>query len=323
MLWWTALSVAAADTCAAWGSPTAPVEVAGGLVSQSSGLAASRARPGVLYTHDDKNGPRDLFAYSLDGVFLGAHEVKGAVNEDWEGLEAAPCPDGGDCIYVGDIGDNDRQRREIRVLVVREPERDGASAKVVRTLTATWPGGPRDSEALLVHPCTGDVYVVTREGSTDVAIHRFPDDAHRGRKPLEEVAVFPLDGAADSPKITGGSFDADGDRVVLRNESHVWEWAVDPERPEAHWSDPPTELSLPLNESEAITYTLDGDLVSSSEGFPMTLATLPCDDLGAPTGTCVFEPEAGCRCSGAPTQPGPTGIFVAFLMLYSRRRLDT
>lgn len=326
MLWLLTLALGWADTCNAWGPATDAIEVRGGLVSESSGLAASVTRPGVLYTHDDHNGPRSLYAFSLDGKYLGEHEVKGGINEDWEALDAAPCPDKGDCLYIGDIGDNDGTRYEIRVLIAREPEGEGDNAKVMRTLKATYPGGNRDAEALLVHPCTGDVYVVSKGASDRVAIHRFPPDAHKKTKQLIEVANFELPGTdpelGSAFKITGGSFDADGDRVVLRSELDVWEWLVDPDDPEVHWLDPPTVLDLPLADSEAITYTLDGNLVSSSEGAPMTMAWMDCEDLLPPEGECVFEYQPGCGCDSSRSTPVVGGFLVIFFMLYSRSRLD-
>ena len=327
MLWLFSLSLALGDTCNDWGPATEAYEVDGGLVSESSGLAASRARPGVLYTHDDKNGPRKLYAFSLDGTFLGEHDVKGGVNEDWEALEAAPCPDKGDCIYIGDIGDNDGDRRDIRVLIAREPEGDTGAAKVMRTLKGTYPGGNRDSEAMMVHPCTGDVYVVSKTASDRVAIHKFPPDAHKGgSKQLKEVANFELLGddpdLGSSFKITGGSFDIDGDRVVLRSELNVWEWTVDPDNPENHWRETPTLLNMVLTDSEAITYTLDGNLISSSEGSPMTMVSVECLDVLAPEGECVFDYQPGCGCDASRSSPVVGGFLVIFFMLYSRGRLD-
>lgn len=323
MFWTLITALALADTCALWGEASPAEPVRGGLIAESSGLAASRVHPGVIYTHDDRNGPRELSSYTVDGKFLHQHNVRGGSNEDWEGIEAAPCPDRGDCIYIGDIGDNDEVRDEIRVYIAREPDRDDGALKVIETRKAVWPGSPRDSEALLVHPCSGDIYVISKSASALVAVHRFPDEQ---KGTLIEVAQLQLDG--DSPfldgsfKITGGSFDADGDRVVLRSERNVWEWVVDPDDPEAHWAEVPEPLTIALDDSEAITYTLDGDLISSSEGSPMTLSTMLCEDLLPAAGECRFDYQPGCRCDSSKTIPAPSGFLLLYFMLYSRRSVD-
>lgn len=318
------LALALADTCPTWSPADDPFEVKGGIVSESSGLAASRARPGVLYTHDDKGGAAELYAFDLDGKYLGEHDVRGAQNLDWEDLAAAPCPDKGDCVYIGDIGDNDRRRDSIAVHIAREPDGEGGAFKVMRTLEGSYPDDPQDAEALLVHPCTGDVYVVTKTGDTFISVYRFPEDSHKGQPPtLILVSSFELPGSEDARKVTGGDFDVDGDRVVLRSLELAWEWEVDPSDPEVHWNDAARPIDLPLVDSEAITYTLDGDLIASSEGSPMTMNALPCESPEPSAHVCDFPYEPGCACATSGSSPVPTGFLVLFFMLYSRGRLDT
>lgn len=318
MLTWL-ISTALADTCAAWGEPQPPIESRGVFAAESSGVAASRRRPGVLYTHEDHGSPDVLYALTEDGESLGEHEVRGGTNEDWEDIAAAPCPDEGDCLYIGDIGDNDGTRDHIRVYIAREPEAEGEPAKVIRVLKAAYPNGPEDSETLLVHPCSGDVFVVTKSSDPHATVYRFPEDAHRGTGTLAPVGTLTLDGS----DVTAGDFDGDGDRAVLRTEQALWEWSnVDREAAELHWGSAPTRLDLPLPHTEAVTYTVDGDLVSTAEGLPMLLARLACDEPVATEGPCDFPYAPLCGCATQGHSPVASSLVVLFFMLYSRRRVD-
>ena len=308
------LSLAAlGDTCT-WGEP---VEVAaiGGVAPESSGLVASRARPGWWLTHDDKGGAPELYAFTPDGTVGRSHLVAGAEFDDWEDIAAGPCPeDGSDCLYIGDIGDNDGQRDTLTVYVAREPASDGAVAEVVATWSYAWPDAPRDAETLLVHPCTGQIFIVSRESSgARVAL------APPGGGTLEVVATLDL-GAS----VTGGDFDTDGDRLALRGTGGAWEWAVDPGEPTAAFSTEPIDLPLErLEDSESIAYGLEGDLWTTAEGLPMVLQQLPCVSrtlsdhaCSPPTDPVERGEEKGCGC----TSSSPITVWMLLPLLGLARR---
>ena len=101
-------------------------------LTETSGLVASRAHPGVLWAHDDSGGAPEVVAIDLDGADHGSVAVTGAEAFDWEDIALLPGADGGpDRLVVGDIGDNFgriRQGAPIRLYVVDEPTPPGAGA---------------------------------------------------------------------------------------------------------------------------------------------------------------------------------------------------
>src|SRR5688572_31114856 len=97
---------AAADVCAADGPPK-PLN---GL-SEASGAALSRRTPGVIWSHNDSGQPL-LHALDAAGQSRGRVRIPKATGEDWEDISVAACS-GGSCLYVADIGDNNRARRSI------------------------------------------------------------------------------------------------------------------------------------------------------------------------------------------------------------------
>src|SRR5207247_1030146 len=99
------------------------------------------------------------------GVLLAEFDLGGATNVDWEDIAVGPCSSG-TCVFLGDTGDNDMNRTQYAVYRVAEPDPAAGAKQMVPStrLPFVYPDGPHNAEALLVHPTTGDVYVVTKVG---------------------------------------------------------------------------------------------------------------------------------------------------------------
>lgn len=320
MLWTVLLALGArADTCAAYLPGEAIGELSDTPVTESSGVVESRTRDGVWFTHNDRGDDAVIYAFDLAGKLIETHEVKGAEHEDWEDIAAAPCPRGGECLYIGDIGDNDDERPSITVYVAKEPA-EGKSAKVVERWTGIYDDGPHDAEALLVNPCTGRVHIITKEGDGEAGIYRFPPFPGRETATLERIGTVVLDGlTSDSRQVTSADFDADGDRAVLRTADRIYEWQVDPASANAHWADPPIEIVGAIEtQGEGITYSLNGDLVTTSEGEPMTISVVRCESLERSAHLCDFPFQGGCGCNHA-----RAALLLPLVGLLRRRRRET
>src|SRR6266566_1484018 len=61
-------------------------------VKESSGIAASRAHPGVLWTHNDSGDDAYVYATDLAGADRGVVRIRGARAVDWEDIALGPCP---------------------------------------------------------------------------------------------------------------------------------------------------------------------------------------------------------------------------------------
>jgi len=79
-------------------------------------------------------------------------------------------------LYVADIGDNTSSRSNIKVYQIPEPAVYGrqytnpvtVTPKGTRTITLTYPDGPRDAEALMVDSVTGDLFIFSKESPTRI-----------------------------------------------------------------------------------------------------------------------------------------------------------
>ncbi|MBE7324282.1 hypothetical protein IEQ44_06425 [Nocardioides sp. Y6] len=216
-----AVSIGASASLVPVGTAVAPVEAAetaearvertikGKAITESSGLARSTYSRPVLFTHNDSGDSARVFAVSKAGRTRAVLRLKGASAVDWEDISTGP----EHSVWVGDIGDNGRSREQITVYRFTEPKRlprRGRTVKVAtKKYTFTYPDRPRDAEALLVHPRTGRLFIVTKSAEGDPGIYRAP-------KKLSRSSTNTLKRIADAPlKITAGTFSPDGKTRVL------------------------------------------------------------------------------------------------------------
>lgn len=146
---------------------------------EASGLAASRATPGLLWTHADSGDLAVLHALDARGDHVGSVQVEGVKAIDWEDLAAFEL-DGEAWLCVGDVGDNAARRPSLRLHFIREP----AAARLSRgqvllvkpdyTLQVAFEDGPRDCESVAVDATERQVYLLSK------------------REPVPRLYVLPL-----------------------------------------------------------------------------------------------------------------------------------
>jgi hypothetical protein len=251
---------AAADTCSAPGTARNLPEVA----RESSGIALGRERPGLLWTHNDRGNTPELFAVDEQGGLVQTVRL-GVPAIDWEDIEIANC-DGGSCLYVGDIGDNDALRENIAIYRLPEPTEGQREAGEVVALRARYPEGPRDAESLFVLP-SGDIFIVTKGRGTEIALYRLPAPQSPDRiATLERVReLFPMPENSDD-RVSAATATRDGRRVAVRSYRNLYVYDA-----AALVSGAPVEPTVidlaPLGEGqgEGVTLADEGTIWLSSE----------------------------------------------------------
>ena len=256
-------------------------------VGESSGLAASRRNPRLLWTHNDSDDEPYLYCLDLEGASCGTWRVTGAEAFDWEDMAAGPGPLAGEpYLYVGDIGDNLDQRDEIVVYRVPEPAAGGgapvpttaspAATPPAEALRLRYPDGPRNAEALLVHPTSGDVYVVAKDAqAAGVYKAAAPLDGSRVTTMVRVGTIRLSGGSRGLEQVTGGDISPDGRRVTVSTYAQGYELEAPAGAPafDDVWGVTPAPVSLgPRAQGEAVAYRLDGRaLLATSEIAPSPL----------------------------------------------------
>ncbi|TJZ52903.1 esterase-like activity of phytase family protein [Streptomyces piniterrae] len=225
-------------------------------ITESSGLAASRVHPGIYWTHNDSDdGP---YVYAVDaesGRTVATLTLRGiGAPRDVEAVSIGP--DGN--IYVGDIGDN-RGGTWDHVWIYRfpEPKRLRDATVTAAQFTVTYADGPRDAEALMVHPKTGRVYIASKKQDGGGALYEGPPRlSASGTNTFRRVSPIDL-------WVTDGAFSPDGTRLALRSYfgGRMYRWQDG--RPKDLGS-----VSVPFQgQGESVTFAPDGrTLMYGSEG---------------------------------------------------------
>ncbi|WP_020574314.1 hypothetical protein [Actinopolymorpha alba] len=257
-------------------------------ITEPSGLALSTKFRSLFYTHNDSGDLPRVFALDGHGTVVSTLTLGQATNVDWEAIASGP--DGR--IWVGDIGDNQRARSSITLYRFREPDSFGDRRVQWSRFRLSYPDGPHDAEALLVHPQTGRVYVVTKDPRGG--------GIYAGPQQLASGVVNRLTRIADAPAmVTDGSFVPDGSAIVLRTyaDAHVLSW---PDAAEVR--------SFPLpsqRQGEGLTVSLNGERIFvGSEGAGSTVLSLPITGAGGVvTPTPSSSASASPRSTPATTPP--------------------
>jgi hypothetical protein len=256
-------------------------------ITESSGLAASRRNPGLLWTHNDSGDEPFVYCIDLKAASCGAWRVTGAEAWDWEDMAAGPGPRAGEpYLYLGDVGDNLDQRTEIIVYRIPEPVAGAAGPVPTKAApAATAPaevlrlrypdGAGHNAEALAVHPTTGDVYVVTKDAqAARVFKAAAPLDPSKVATMVQMGTIRLGTGPRGLEQVTGADISPDGRRVVLCTYSAGFELEVPAAAPfDDVWSQTPAPVTLGLRlQGESIAYRLDGRaLLTTSEIVPAPL----------------------------------------------------
>ncbi|MFD9813856.1 hypothetical protein [Streptomyces sp. NPDC059080] len=279
-------------------------------ITESSGLIASRTHPGVYWTHNDSDdGPYVYAVDSRTGRTVATVTLRGIGDpRDVEAISLGP--DGN--LYVGDIGDNLGGTWD-HVWIYRFPE-----PKQLRdqTVTATqfdvkYDDGPRDAEALMVHPKTGRVYIASKKQGGGGALYAAPEHlSTSGTNVFRKVAPIDL-------WVTDGSFSPDGTRLILRSYFGARMYAWKDGRPEDLGS-----VGVPVQQQgESVSFTLDGrTLMFGSEGenspvepvglsgkqLPESVAGQEADDGG--------KDGSGSTTDGSALSPGLVKVGLVFVL---------
>jgi hypothetical protein len=192
---------------------------------ETSGIAASRTYPGVIWAHNDSGGEAIVYALALDGTLLSTQRIDDAFPLDLEDIAIGPGPDPSiDYLYVADIGDNLRFRPDVIVYRIPEPNpyADGTTSGVEK-LRLTYPEPGVNSEALAVDPVTGDLFLFEKTRDDPVAMYVARSETLRidEHTPLQLAGTLGIDAGSE---VSGADVAASGDRIALRGYEEIWVW---------------------------------------------------------------------------------------------------
>jgi hypothetical protein len=259
------------STESAFEPPQVTGHIANHDITEASGLVASKCQPNVFWTHNDSGDGPFIYAVNPSGENLGTWKVTNAENLDWEDIAERKEPDGICRIYIGEIGDNDIKRDVHTIYRVREPEVSDDSKNVRRknapdtdaaeSVNFSYADMNQNAETLLVHPTTGDIYVLTKRKEGPSGVYKIAPTF--GSSEVQKVTRLADLQVPSIPVglLTGGDISPDGRSIALCDYIDGYELTLpaDDTNFDDIWKQQPMKIDLGEREQgEAICYSIDG-----------------------------------------------------------------
>lgn len=249
-------------------------------IVESSGLVVA---DGLVVTVNDSGHEPAIYTVNLkNGRTVGTTSW----SADGHDLEAL-APAGPGEVWAGDIGDNLKIRPDLEVTKVPYGVDDRSAPG--ESYRLTFPDQANDAEALLAHPRTGRLYVVSKH-VLGGAVYAAP--AH-----LEASQRNRMTRLGDAPAVvTDGAFFPDGRHLILRNYATATVLAFPSLRELGTFGLPAQQ------QGEGLAVSPDGRIYLSSEGSRSALleVTLP-EEIAEQVGSAGRSP------SGDSETPVPEG----------------
>jgi len=195
-------------------------------VYEASGVIQASFDDDLVWIINDSGNPAEVFLISQStGKTITLLELDSVSNIDWEDLASHQDSLGNNYLYIADIGDNYGSRATVNVYKFLEPSLSDIDTALSRQsytplgleiISFTYEGGPRDAEALIVHPQSGAISIINKR-TLQNGIYRVNTDSSKAFF-LGDFTMYMC--TAGDAKIIGG----DHIEVVARNYDRLLLW---------------------------------------------------------------------------------------------------
>ena len=237
------------------------------IIEEASGLVESVENSNSLWTHNDGgDGPFLYLISSFDAKILKKISLVGIKNEDWEDLAIGPSilGDTSTYIYLGDIGDNKKNKTIKKIHFFREPkikdfDNELIEINDIKTISFYSEKKIVNFETLMIDPNSKELFLIAKNKKKKQNIYKIDtenieiDEIQKAKKYLT-LNLKNLKG-----EITGGEISRNGQKCLIKTYKNVflWERKKD-EKWKNIWSQAPKILKyIPESQGEAICWSND------------------------------------------------------------------
>ncbi|MFL1010790.1 hypothetical protein [Flavisericum labens] len=164
----------------------------------------------LLWTIEDAGNKNNIYGFNEQGDLIKNIEIKNAKNIDWEDLTS----DNNGNLYIGDFGNNSKNREHFTIYKVSNFEKDVTTAESIH-FTLPKDVKPEDFEAFFI--LENFFYIFSKENKSSILL-KVPNAI--GKHTAELVTDFNLDGKHH--KITSADISHDDSTIVLLNHDKLW-----------------------------------------------------------------------------------------------------
>lgn len=196
-------------------------------INEASGIVPSYLYNNMFWVTNDSGDQTRLFLINDSAE----HKLTVILNEinafDTEDLSMGPGPiPGANYIYIADVGDNTTNRTSVKIYRVKEPITNLEETPIeividkseIDIIEYQYPDGPRDCEAVMVDPSTGDIFIVTKsDNPVNLYALPYPQSTSSVNTSvfLKTLPFF---------IITAGDISYNGREILIKNYAFVYHW---------------------------------------------------------------------------------------------------
>ena len=175
----------------------------------------------IWMINDSGNKPK-VFGVNQKGTIEKVVAVN-AKNHDWEDLTS----DAQGNLYIGDFGNNNRKRKKLRILKIKNKDLLDLENVEVETITFEYPGTPEkmqvsyDAEAFLYHKSYFYIFTKSREKGNLGRTLLFKVPNRKGKHTAEFISEYTFCNHVNC-RVTAADISEDGKTVVLLNHKSVF-----------------------------------------------------------------------------------------------------
>lgn len=225
-------------------------------IEENSGMAVSTTYPNRLYTINDSGNDTILFVSEWTGANTKRISMPFGI-DDWEDIDVGPCNPGDVkvCVFIADIGDNSVNRKNVTIYSFPEPSERLEKPTQVTTLKVTYNTGKTDAETFMVHPITGERYILDKN---------YENKPHNLYKITGTVATRVATYASVRGSVGAGDISPDGTKIIAidSDDNRKVAWVLDFESNVLETFD----ALYPLGSHESIAWLSDDRFLYGSEG---------------------------------------------------------
>lgn len=210
----------------------------------------------LLYTINDGGSRPEIFVIDYHGNIKSIEFVNGVKNKDWEDLTS----DNDDNIYIGDVGNNFNNRKNLEIHKVYKNGLLEKSIKYTYKDQNHFPPDKRkmnfDCEAMILD--NDSLFLISKNrGVKDVKLYGLSTEADNQVVPIKSIRKL-------KGMITAADISPDGSEMVLLAYGHIYFFNVS----KGISLDHPTRCLYygRMAQSEGITYLSNDELMISNEG---------------------------------------------------------
>lgn len=195
-------------------------------LSENSGIVQFQTE--TAWFIEDSGNSDNLYKTDFKGNIIKHLDIKNQKNIDWEDL----AKDKAGNLYIGDFGNNDSKRKDLKILKVPNPEVEKGDKINAEAIRFNYPEQKEfppnrsklwyDAEAFFHH--AGHLYIFTKNRANpftgETLIYKVPDT--KGKYEAKLVDKITLCDDWDTCKVTSAAISPDGKTIVLLSYGKLW-----------------------------------------------------------------------------------------------------